>query len=109
MYDEQFQRRIAEQSRAEGLARELLDVQPGASDLELKHAWRRQCMACHPDRRPDDPAAPARFKLIQQAYQCLRNGERCESLLAEYEQVHGEPGEKPNHWKYFLSWRDRFF
>ena len=109
MYDDEFQKRVARHSRAEDLACDLLEVEPGASDAELKSAWRRQCKRYHPDRRPDDAGATARFKLVQRAYRCLRNGENCEDIVDAYEQIQGKTGEKTNHWKYFLSWRDQFF
>jgi hypothetical protein len=42
----------------------LLGVSRGASGGEIMQAWRRQALAEHPDRRPRDAAAPARFRAL---------------------------------------------
>ncbi len=55
---------------------QLLDVPRGASDDEIKKAYRRQAMQYHPDRNNGDPEAEARFKLITEAYDVLRDPER---------------------------------
>ena len=33
---------------------EILSVERGASDADIKAAFRKQAMKCHPDRNPDD-------------------------------------------------------
>jgi hypothetical protein len=50
---------------------QLLGVPPGASGAEITRAWRRRAAAEHPDRRPRDAAAPARFRTLLEAYQVL--------------------------------------
>ena len=50
---------------------QLLGVPPGASGGEITRAWRRRAAAEHPDRRPRDAAAPARFRALTEAYQVL--------------------------------------
>ena len=50
---------------------QLLGVPRGASDGEITRAWRRRAAAEHPDRRPRDAAAPARFRALTEAYQVL--------------------------------------
>jgi hypothetical protein len=50
---------------------ELLGVDRGASGGEITRAWRRRAAAEHPDRRPRDAAAPARFRALTEAYQVL--------------------------------------
>jgi molecular chaperone DnaJ len=50
---------------------EILGVQKGADEAELKAAFRKQAMKCHPDRNPGDKAAEARFKELNEAYQAL--------------------------------------
>ena len=50
---------------------QLLGVPRGASGGEITRAWRRRAAAEHPDRRPLDAAAPARFRALLDAYQVL--------------------------------------
>jgi molecular chaperone DnaJ len=50
---------------------EVLGVSRGASEAEIKTAFRRLAAQHHPDRNPNDPEAHARFKEINAAYQVL--------------------------------------
>jgi curved DNA-binding protein CbpA len=50
---------------------QLLGVSQEASGGEITQAWRRRAAAEHPDRRPRDAAAPARFRALLEAYQVL--------------------------------------
>lgn len=51
---------------------ELLQVESGASDAELKKAYRRKALQLHPDKNRDDiAAATARFALVRAAYEVL--------------------------------------
>jgi molecular chaperone DnaJ len=54
---------------------ELLGVSRNASNEEIKRAYRRLARQLHPDTRPDDPDAEARFKEITRAYQVLSDPE----------------------------------
>lgn len=54
---------------------ETLGVDRGASEAELKSAYRKLAMQYHPDRNPDDKEAEARFKEINAAYEVLRDGD----------------------------------
>ena len=49
----------------------LLGVPREASREEIALAWRRQARAEHPDARPADAAAPARFRALAEAWQVL--------------------------------------
>jgi DnaJ-class molecular chaperone len=47
-----------------------LGVSSAASLADIKKAFRQQASLHHPDRNPD-PAAPARFRAVQEAYDVL--------------------------------------
>ena len=55
---------------------EVLGVSKTASDAELKSAFRKLAMGCHPDRHPGDTAAEAKFKELNEAYQVLSDGQK---------------------------------
>jgi molecular chaperone DnaJ len=50
---------------------EVLGVERGVSEAELKKAYRRLAMKHHPDRNPDDKAAEEKFKEANEAYEVL--------------------------------------
>ncbi|PPD05739.1 MAG: molecular chaperone DnaJ [Methylocystis sp.] len=50
---------------------EVLGVSRTVTEVELKIAFRKAAMQCHPDRHPGDKQAEARFKELNEAYQCL--------------------------------------
>ena len=54
---------------------ELLGVERGASDAEIKRAFRKLAQQWHPDVN-QDPEAAARFKEVSEAYQILSDPER---------------------------------
>ena len=55
---------------------EVLAVERGANDDELKKSFRRLAMKFHPDRCPDDPAAQDKFKEAKEAYEILSDARK---------------------------------
>jgi molecular chaperone DnaJ len=55
---------------------EVLGVDRGASDEELKKAYRRLALKFHPDRNKDDPSAEEKFKEATEAWQVLSDPEK---------------------------------
>ena len=55
---------------------EVLGVERGASEAELKSAFRKLAMKFHPDRNNGDSEAEARFKEINEAYEVLKDGDK---------------------------------
>jgi molecular chaperone DnaJ len=55
---------------------EVLGVTRTATEVEMKIAFRKAAMECHPDRNPGDKAAEARFKELNEAYQTLSDAQK---------------------------------
>ncbi|HEX3937544.1 MAG TPA: molecular chaperone DnaJ [Xanthobacteraceae bacterium] len=55
---------------------EALLIERTASDGDIKAAFRKQAMVCHPDRNPGDQEAEHRFKEINEAYEVLKDPDK---------------------------------
>lgn len=55
---------------------EILGVSKGASDDELKKAYRKLAMKYHPDKNPGDKAAEDKFKEISHAFDVLSDAQK---------------------------------
>lgn len=70
---------------------EVLGLQKGADENEIKKAYRKLAKECHPDLHPGDKAAEERFKEINEAYGILSDPDK----KAKYDQF-GFAGVDPN-------------
>lgn len=70
---------------------EVLGVQKGASDDEIKKAFRQQSKKYHPDLNPGSKEAEAKFKEVNEAYQVLSDSDK----RSKYDQF-GHAGVDPN-------------
>ncbi len=70
---------------------EVLGLKKGASEDEIKTAFRKLAMKYHPDRNPDDKNAEEKFKEINEAYSVLSDPEK----KSKYDQF-GFAGVDPN-------------
>jgi len=55
---------------------ETLGVAKGASDEDIKKAFRKKAMEHHPDRNRHDPKSEARFKEVNEAYDVLKDAQK---------------------------------
>jgi molecular chaperone DnaJ len=55
---------------------ELLGIQRGADEAAIKAAYRRLAKECHPDRHNGCSEKEARFKAVNEAYDCLKDPQK---------------------------------
>ena len=70
---------------------EVLGISKGATEDEIKKAYRKMAKETHPDLHPGDETAAARFKEVNEAYGVLSDKEK----KARYDQ-YGHAGVDPN-------------
>ena len=71
---------------------EVLGVSKGATDDELKKAYRNLAKQYHPDLNPDDKTAESKFKEVNEAYEVLSDGDK----KSRYDQF-GHAGVDPSY------------
>lgn len=70
---------------------EVLGLQKGASEEDIKKAFRKMAMKYHPDRNPDDKEAEEKFKEVNEAYSILSDPDK----KSKYDRF-GHAGVDPN-------------
>ena len=68
----------------------ILGLSPDFDDKELKKAFRREARKWHPDLNKNDLNAEERFKLINEAYECLRDPNKRNTRSDESNQENSE-------------------
>ena len=71
---------------------EVLGIQKGASEDEIKKAYKKKAREYHPDLHPDDPTCEEKMKEVNEAYEILSSPEK----KANYDQF-GHAGVDPNY------------
>ena len=71
---------------------EVLGLQKGATDEEIKKAYRACVKKYHPDLHPDDKECEEKMKEVNEAYECLSDADK----KAKYDQF-GFAGVDPNY------------
>jgi curved DNA-binding protein CbpA len=62
----------------------ILKLTRDASDSEIKNAYRKLALECHPDHHQEDPEAEDKFKKINEAYSVLGDAQK----RIEYDLLH---------------------
>ncbi|MDD6345108.1 MAG: molecular chaperone DnaJ [Oscillospiraceae bacterium] len=70
---------------------EVLGIQKGASEDEIKKAFKKKAREFHPDLHPDDPSCEEKFKEANEAYEVLSDPDK----RAKYDQF-GHAGVDPS-------------
>jgi len=78
-----------------------LGVEKGASDKQIKKAFRKLALKYHPDKNPDKDTSE-KFKEIGEAYEVLRNPDK----RREYDQMGHSGGFKPGHFNFDDLFKD---
>lgn len=71
---------------------EVLGIQKGASEDEIKKAYKKKAREYHPDLHPDDPSCEEKMKEVNEAYEVLSDSEK----KSRYDQF-GHAGVDPNY------------
>lgn len=110
--DNRWQEDLVRRRDRERTARAVLGVSDSAGREEIRRAFHRGVLACHPDRTGGDAAKNRQYRLICCAYRFLVSGEWCPEL----DQCQGKapmPADDryrlDNPWGYWCWWREHFF
>jgi len=76
----------------------VLGVSPGASQDEVKKAYRKKAKEYHPDLHPNDPEAARKMNELNEAYDMLQNPDKYkakqeqEQRRSQYQNAYGQTG-----------------
>ena len=76
----------------------VLGIDRGASEDDIKRAFRQKAKQYHPDANPNDPAAETRFKEVNEAYEVLSDDEKRDAYNrfgSNWQQFQGFDGQSP--------------
>eukprot|EP00536_Pseudo-nitzschia_multiseries_P008567 jgi/Psemu1/296963/fgenesh1_pm.219_\ len=59
----------------------ILNLDHRATEEEIRKAYKRKALKCHPDKNPDDPKAAENFRRVKEAYETLNDSK----LRREYD------------------------
>lgn len=71
---------------------EILGIQKGASEDEIKKAYKKKAREYHPDLHPDDPSCEEKMKEVNEAYEVLSDADK----KSRYDQF-GHAGVDPSY------------
>ena len=111
--DFEFMERITRDLAVRKAASKVLGVSEDVGKNDLKKAYRKASMKCHPDHNQDDADAAKKFLLVKCAYELLAEDKPCPELLEKINTWGGVPEDDKykldNPWGHFLWWREKFF
>lgn len=93
----------------------ILGIDKGASEAEVKKAYRKKAQEFHPDKNPGDKGAEAKFKEVQEAYEVLSDSQKRSrydqfgTTGAQFGQGFGGGGFDPNGFNGFADIFESFF
>ena len=85
----------------------VLGVEPGASDEEIKKAYRRLAKKYHPDLNPGDEVAARKMKEVNAAYERIKNPEKYQSAQSGATGYGGYSQYDPFGWGSYGSYQQR--
>ena len=83
---------------------EVLGLQKGASDAEIKSAFRKMAMKYHPDRNPDDKEAEEKFKEVNEAYSILSDPDKKSKYDIIWSRRRGSQCRLRRRWVQWVWW-----